>query len=320
MPGPADEAFAARSPLGGTLQAGVDQISINQEITFTLYKRVVLPLDGFVFYMKANPETTLVAEGSLHYASDSHQDESQTFTVNAVVFTSEDEVQDLNEVAPDEVYIGTFEGIQFAFNQRGSFYRQALQFHYRGNAIYPDIGPQVVDTPDSLDPDRVIVSNSLPLWLALNGYVPVNPGLGFPNPVTLYPALLVPANIAPPWAAVEIYTDPNSAGLMSAPLLDSTASHYQLVTERVKITLYGLRNDEALTFIDCVLQYSLAFDTFGIMNVPVPRDERRAQSELSVIAQKKSVEFDINYYQSTARNVARQLITKATTTFITKAS
>jgi hypothetical protein len=320
MPGPADEALAARTPLGSTLAAGVDQISEQQQITFTLYNRVVLPLDGYVFYVKVTPVQIITASGSLHYSTDTHQEETENLTINSVVFTSEEDVGDFNTVAPNQVYIATFDGIRFAFNSRAMLYKQAQLFHYRGNAIYPDIGPQVVDDASSLDPTRVIVSNSLPLWLAINAFEPPNPAIGFANPVTMFPSFLVPQNIAPPWASVDIQTDPNMAGLMSAPLLASDLSHYQLVTERVKITLYGLRNDQALTFIDCINQYSLAFNTFGIMNVPVPRDEKRIQSELSTIAQKKSVEFEINYYQSTARNVARQLIETVNETFIIKAA
>jgi hypothetical protein len=319
MAGPADEALAARTPLGSTLAAGVEQISIQQTVTFTLYNRVVLPLDGYVFWVKAAPQVDLVAMGSLHYASDSHQDETEDLTINTVLFTSEVSIDDFNDVNPNQLYIGTFDGIQFAFNSRGMFYKQTQLFHYRGNATYPDMSPQVVDTADSLDPESVIVSNSLPLWLALNGFVPPNPGLGFANPVTMFPSFLVPQNIAPPWASVDIQTGPD-AGLMAAPLLSSDSSHQQLVTERVKITLYGLRNDAALTFIDCVNQYSLDFDTFGIMNVPVLRDEKRTQSELSTIAQKKTVEFDISYYQFTARSVARQLIETVQETFIVTGS
>jgi hypothetical protein len=309
MAGPIDEALAARTPIGSTLAAGTEQISIEQTITFTLYERMVLPLDGYVFFVQSSPPQTLVATGSLHYASDSHQDESETFTINSVLFTSEEEVTDLNEVAPNQVYIGEFDGIKFAFNSRGMFYKQTQMFHYRGNAIYPDVGPQVVTSSADLDPDRVIVSNSLPLWLALNGYTPINSGAGVANPVTMYPSFLVPQNIAPPFAAVFI--PPVTEGLAAAANVASDGSQGQLVTERVKITLYGLRNDDVLTFIQCALQYSLNYGTFGIMNVPVPRDEHRTQSELSVIAQKKTVEFEVSYYQSVVRTIARQLILKA---------
>ena len=36
------------------LAAGVDMLSIQQEITFTRYIRLVLPLDGYVFWVKAD--------------------------------------------------------------------------------------------------------------------------------------------------------------------------------------------------------------------------------------------------------------------------
>ena len=313
-----DEAISAPTPLGSTLGAGVDNISSYQTITFTLYNRVVLPLDGYVFWVQASPVQTVTASGSLHYSSDVMQEETQTLTVNTVLFTAKEPVEELNQVGPGQVYIGEFDGVRFAFSQRGMFYRQASLWHYRGAAIYPDIGPQVVTDGTTLDPTKIIVSNSLPLWLALNGYVPPNPGLGFANPVTLYPSFLAPKNIAPPWGTVHITTD-NNAGLASAPLLLPDGSHYQLVTDRVKITLYGLNNDDALTFIDCVNAYSLAYETFGVMNIPVLRDEKRTQAELAVIAQRKAVEFEISYYQSTARNIAQQLITEVNAAFIVAA-
>jgi hypothetical protein len=69
----------------------------------------VLPLDGHVFWIKANPLEQIVVTGSLHYASDSHQEESGSFTVNSVVFTSEEEINDLNDVSPNEMWIADFD-------------------------------------------------------------------------------------------------------------------------------------------------------------------------------------------------------------------
>jgi len=313
-----DEALAARTPLGAALSSGVDTVSNDQNVVFTLYNRVVLPLDGYVFYVQVAPLQTVTVPGSIHYATQVSQEESETYDIDSVVFTSKQDVDEFNQLGPNQLYIGTFDELQFAFSSRGMFYKQALLYHYRGNAIYPDVGPQVVTSQAQLDPTQVIVSNSLPLWLALNGFEPPNPGLGFANPVTMFPSFLVPRNIAPPWASVDITTDPNG-GLMNAPLLSSDSSHQQLVTDRVKITLYGLNNEQAQTFLDCVNQYSLDFDTFGIMNVPVLRDAKRTQAELGVISKKKEIEFEINYYQFTARNVARQLIETVIVTFLPQA-
>ena len=334
-----DEAIGAPTELGGNLQAGVDQISSDQVVVFTKYVKVVLPLDSYVFWVKADlvgpsalynatainrfaynkspvvtAAATINAPGSLHYATDTRQEEANTIAVNRVVFTSEQEIQDLNQVGPNVLFIGVIDGVKFAFSSRGSFYRQADLWHYVGTAVYSDMETQVVDDPRTLDRRSVIVSNSLPLWLAFNGYAPF---YGFGNPtLMLYPSFLLPSNLAPPYGAVHIPPE-NTRALGSAPRIARDSSHSQLVSDRVKITLFGTRNFNALDFLDCVLQRSLDYDEFGIMgSIPVVRDEKRTQSELNAIAQKKTIDFEISYYQSRMNDVARTLILSAIPTFL----
>lgn len=334
--GTLDEAVGSASPLRAALDAGVDALSQVQEITFTKYVRVVLPLDGYVFWVKAtllSPSALfnsmayneikydqsgvivadapiLIAKGSLHYASATQQTEDANYAKNTVVFTSEDEVKDLNTVDGNQVFIAEFEGVRFSFSSRGSYYRQANLYHYVGNALYSTMDTQLVDNPEQLNTRDVIVSNSLPAWLALSNYIrPYSAYINQP-PIPLYPSFLVPDNIAPPFGAVHIYPEGTQA-LQSAPLLDSTLSHTQLAKDRVRITFYGLRNDRALDFIDSVNQYSLDTDVIGIMNIPTMRDEKLTQNELNILAQKKTVEYDVSYYQSSMRNIARQYIKHA---------
>lgn len=314
MPG-LDEQARAKPPLASDLAAGNENLSANETVTFYLHGEAILPLDGYRFWVRVYPEKKLDVKGSFHFTSDTVQEADQNFTLNRVIFTAEREVNPFNTVAPKTMWIAEYENIMFAFTARGAYYKEADLFHYVGNAVYPDMRPQVVKSAGQLQSDRVIVSNSMPLWLALNNYVPPNPGVGPPVPTAMYPAFLMPPDLGPPWAAVDI--PPAVEGIMSAPLTDpNTGSQAQLVTETVKVTLWGLRNDEALTFIQAVLQYSLAYGTFGVMNIPVPRDERRTQSELDTLAQKKTVEFVINYNQATARSIAVQLIETVETTFL----
>ena len=308
----AAESLAAKTELGGDLAAGVAAISANQEITFTQYTQTVLPLDGYIFWVKANPLKQVKVMGSLHYASDSQQLAEESYTLNRVVFTSLSEIQEFNTVNATTLFIGKIDGIQFAFTSRGSFYKRADLYHYVGNAIYPDMSPQVVDYGTDLHVDKAIVSNSLPLWLGMNGYTPINGGAGFAMPVTMYPSFLSPQNIVPPFATIDIAPEGTDV-MAAAPALGSDRSHSQLAMDRVKVVLWGLRNDDAMTFIDSVNAYSFNTNLFGIMNSPVIRDEKRTQSELNTIAQKKSVIFDISYNQYSARAVARQLIVKAQT-------
>lgn len=327
--------------LPADLAAGVDAISSNQVVRFTRYLRVVLPLDGFVFWVKADllspsaifnamggfnnaglnqPRLVtkkaghLDAKGSLHYATDTRQEEAETYGLNRVVFTSEVEVQDLNEVAPNELYLGTFQGIRFAFTARQSFYKQADLYHYVGNAVYPDMETQIVDDVGSLRAADLVVSNSLPIWLSMANTAPVD-YLPFSNPFPMYPSFLAPNNIVPPWITVHVPPESTKA-LGSTPVLGRRLTHSQLTEDTVRITLWGLRNDEAMNFVDFVNQFSYYTDLIGIMNTPVPRDEKRTQSETNTLAIKKTIEYQVSYQQLSVRDVARQLILRVIPTFI----
>ena len=348
MPTAAEASFAP-TPLSSDLRAGIEQLSAQQEITFTQYLKVILPLDGFVYWVKADllsPSATynsasspynsvywngqatittaarqIVARGSLHFASTKIQDETESYGRNRIVFTSEDPLhQDFSQINNSMIYIGTlggaFSGVRFAFSNRENFYKQADIWHYVGDAVYPFMGTQIIDNAQQINTNQQIVSNSLPLWLKLNNYTPTLPSYGFGNTTPLFPSFLVDPNTPPPFASVHIYPSSTQA-IASTPRIGFRSSHQQLTRERVKITIYGLGNGYAMDFVDCVNQYSTDYDLFGLMNVPTMRDEKMSQDELAIIAQKKSIEYEISYYQLRARHIARQIIGQAIPTFTT---
>jgi len=326
-----------QSPLAADLAAGLGAISQQQTIQFTKYLRVVLPIDGSVFWVRADlagPSALLnrsplsvfapnqapveaaaafiTAPGSLHYAASTVQREEDTYTSNRIVFTSLVEVDEFRDIGPNVLYLGTFDGVRFAFSQRGNLYRpQAGLFHYVGNAVYSDMATQIVDDPLTLNTREPVVSDSLPIWLMLNGYVAP---YGFSNPgVTLYPSFLVPSNLTPPFVAVHCQ-DPQA--LAGAAVLGETLSSRQLTQERVRLTTYGLRNGQVNDLLQCILQFTMDYpDLMGVMNMPIVRDDKQPQPELYVIAQRKTIELDVNYYQARARDVARQLILSAVPTY-----
>lgn len=326
------EILDAPTAMAGDLQQGVKTLALDQEITFRLYRRVVLPIDGFVFWVRADlanrqffqtsklttaaevgeadletEELSLVAKGSLHYTADIRQEEPETYAANRVTFTSIEEVQELNAVAPGTLWIGEFDGLRFAFSSLSARYRQAGIWHYSGFAVYPDTLPLVVDDIQSAPFSTAqVVSNSLPAWLAIAGYKPPWAFWGALPP--LFPSFLVPDNEAPPFAAVHI-TPEGTRGLASAPTIDrKTSTHTQLCVDQVRITLWGARNDQALDFVDAVNRYSLDTGVIGIMNIPVVRDDKRTQSELGIIAMKKVIDFEVSYLQHRMNNVAQQVI------------
>lgn len=339
--------YVGPTNLAGALAAGVENISYDQSLTFTKYVKLVLPFDGFVFWVRADrlsplalrtasllnvmgmgtsylgqpetpetasTETEFTVSGSLHYATDLAQEEAESSSRNRMIFTALSPVRNLNEAGPDVLYLCEHEGIKFTFAARGSYYFQAGLHHYIGQAVYQDMATQIVDDPVDFDTTHAVVSNSLPLWIALNYFEPAWPFIpSFPT-ARLYPSFLVDQNIAPPWVAVHIGGGDTSA-LQGQPLIGPRYQHYQLATDNVRLTFYGLRNNEAQDFMDALNQYSLDTGYFGIMNTPVIKDVKRTQVETGTLAQRKEADFQISYYQTQMRDIARQLILSATVAF-----
>ena len=377
------------APMTGVLDAGLDSLDLDQVVTFVQYQRVVLPLDGFVFWL--NTGLTQSFMGSLHYSTNLQQDLDETAAINSVLFSAKEPVRDLEEVAPDQLWVATKDSLRFAFARRAPFYEQAGIYHYTGEAVNPSMQTQLVDDPAAFDDVSPVVSNSLPFWLALVppytvdplttallSYPSADPGNGTPywnhrvlcrwpgappavsvltahllnytyGPntggmpfwdggvfsiawprvapsvfpglegigFTLFPSFLVPNNLPPPYGVVHIDGDTIEA-LQAAPQVDPMSTQWQLAKERVEVTLYGVRSDGAHDFISYVSWYSLISDTFGLMNVPVVQDQQRTQVELGVLGMKKKITFEIDYLQSRARAIARQLILQASLRLVTQ--
>jgi len=292
---------SSANPLQATLQAGVEVLSQDQIITFTKYIQLVLPADGFIFWAKTT--NTIDVKGSLHFAGDQNQNEDETVGKSHVIFTSESEINAFTDIAPTEMFIGTFGELRFSFNHKKNFYQQASLWHYVGDAIYPAMLSQFLDTASDFDNINPVVSNSLPIFLQLNRYFP------------MYPSFAIPANIQPPYGSVHI--DPSGTeAIQSIPFIDPITSHYQLTSDMVRITIYGERNTNVLDFQDYLYQNSLDTDNWGLMNTPVVQDEKRTQSEYNILAQKKTFTMKVSYYQTRVNDIARQLILSAKITFI----
>lgn len=293
--------------LNPTLGQGVAVVSGEQTVPFVQYVRYVLPLDGYVFWLRA--QQTMIA-GSLHVSAFEQQSEDESLAVNRVTFTTSTPVDCLNEIAPNTMWVGDWSGLRFAFSSRGPYYENAGLYHYAGEAVYPAMESQLVDVGAQLPRDTLVVSNSLPAWLAIQRYTPI--WLTPKNPdVTLYPSFAVPNNLRPPYGSVHI--DPaGTQALQATPLLGARSTHSQLTQDRVRVTLYGLTNAEAMDWFDTVNRFSEDTNTLGMMSNPVARDGKRGQVGLNILAMQKFFDFDVSYFQSSMRDVARQLIESAT--------
>ena len=323
MPSISETISDATTPLAEALRTGVQNISYTASVQFVKYIRLVLPLDGYVFWVRAdllsqsaqfgvmgyntdqfNRPTTQTAgrsitvKGSFHYQTELRQTEESTYSANRVVFTTDTEIEDLNDVGPTVRYIGEFDGIRFQFSKRGDFYKQANLNHYVGDAVFSTMDTQVIDNLSQLDVSEVVVSNSLPIWLSLNQFFPV------------YPAYLAPEDMVPPYATIYIPPDSTTA-IQAFADMDANSNQAQLCKDRVRITMYGVRNNAAQDYLQYLIQSSVNTDDFGMMNMPVLRDVWETQVELLVLAQKKVLDLEVSYYQTRARAIARQLILHA---------
>src|SRR5665213_1084890 len=188
--------------MAGALGDGVAALDLNQEVEFQRYTRVVLPIDRYVFWEPVDKQTV---QGALHITQEVDQGEDETYGAATIAFnTLEPVVQFVNQPI-DELWVGGFAGVRFAFAQQQGFFSQAGMWHYFGHAISPILARQLLDQDGMIDPGRAITSNSLPLWLALNTYVsPFKPAATPANRFLLYPAKLVPPNLPPPYGTVMI--------------------------------------------------------------------------------------------------------------------
>lgn len=304
MPSLDEIAESTGTQLSSVLQSAVETISSGQEITFRLYVRQVLPLDGFVYWVNAeiitpdelerigitNPHTTTI-KGSLHRQVVTEQSATSSRDVNNIIFTPITKADDFNIEDPNAIYLGEYEGTQFAFSRMESRYTQSGIFHYRGMAILPTMRSQIIDSPDDIS-DEQVISNSTPIWLALKQFA------------TVYPSFLVPSNLKPPYIAADVR---NTVPLQLAAAVRGSA-RYQLAQDSVRVTLYGFSNQMALDFVDYVVNKALDDEEFGITNVPIVSDAKSNQVEINALAKKKIVDFDVNYYQATTRDISHQLI------------
>jgi hypothetical protein len=316
VPSAAEAAATGGSQLQAALDAGLDLISADQAVTFQSYTKITLAPDSSVFWVANGTMET--AKGSLHFATDSVQEEDQNIGVNQFIFTSEQEVETFNSIAPTTLLIGSWpfpdgSNLQIVFSSRGKFYEEAGLWHYSGRAVYPAMQTQVISDASQI-PVGPIVSNSLPIWLLLTAVGQAN--------VPVYPSFLVPDNLVPPYIVAHVEPG-RTVAMQGAPFFQQTSQTLggtgfyqftadQLARDEVKLILYGFTNAMAWQYYSTLYNYSLVgpgeTPTFGFANSPAIQDEKRTQNEINAIAMKKSLSFQANYYQSAANAAAYRLI------------
>jgi len=291
---------------GPVLRDGLETLSFDQEMCFQKYTRVVLPLDGYVFWQPM--EESVSVKGSLHFTQEILQNEDETYGAISVYFSSFEPIVEFEKMPPDTLYVGQIREVKFAFFSQQGFYGPAKLWHYAGRSIPPAMLTQLLDTPGAVDATQPVTSNSLALWIAANTYTLTPVYSGLPTGLTLYPADLVPPNLLPPYGSVKIE---DTRALQAAPSnRGGTIGTDQLNADRVRITLYGLQHNAGRDFLTAILAYSKLTDNFGFMNSPTVIDGSRKEASLQAVGMQKFVLAEVSYFQSRVNNIARKLIQK----------
>jgi hypothetical protein len=303
------ESANVQTSMQAVLAAGIKVLSKSQKVLFQEYFKYTLPLDGTVYWLRStNPP--LEIEGSLHFISDKKQEVDQTVDVNRVIFSSLQEIANLNQQNSQNIFISQIiddsgDLIQAAFSTRGSFYEQSKIWHYRGDAVYPALMTQLINDLNEL-PLQPMVSNSLPLFMALNQYG------------TTFPSFLVSDNLIPTYIVANITA---TEALQSSPIPFSKKSTdnpntynfgtAQLMQDTVEIIMYGMNNQKAIKYLNYLLDTSVNKGEFGFCSIPSITDEKYTQTELGIIALKKKMQFKVSYNQITLDSIENNLIKSA---------
>ena len=127
-----DELQGASGSLHDALAAGIADISQATTVEFTLYQKVVLPLDGYVFWLRSG---SFEQAGAIHFSAERQQEETETRGRNTVIFTTQELVQDLNTEDTQTLAVGDIGGQLYSFGRHGWYFPQAGVYHYQGDGV-----------------------------------------------------------------------------------------------------------------------------------------------------------------------------------------
>lgn len=313
-PGKIGEIDFDPTALNASLRAGLEQLDQRSTFEFAKYARVVLPVDGFVFWKPTGARVTV--NGSMHFMQEWLQEADQAIGYTRVVLTSEQRIQEFAQEGQNAIFVATYKSqvnnsrdtFRYAFSAQAGFYGPAGLWHYVGYQIPPALLTQLLDPGTRIDQTRAVVSNSIPMWLGLRGFA--STFLQATQTLPIYPSFQAAENATAPYVVVDVLeTEP----LNAYPVLGVYGTHSQWCKDTCRVTMYGLQNNEALTFQDFINQYSLEneADGFGIMNMPVVKDVHRVQAELHGIAMKKEMTVEVSYNQQISTTKAYQFIEEA---------
>lgn len=281
------------APYAGVLRNGIDFLKENNKFIFITYSKAILPYDGFIFWIKRKEETVIVK--SIEHTAEEMLQEGDTFrSESTLILTSEEPLFDFSQNDLETIKVIVCNNNRYVIRKSGENTGESGIFHYMARIIEKPLESILLDSEDDFRSRKIQLSSSIPLFILLASgvfdLVPVH--------YDLYPAWLVPFNKKPPYITVEIIKTTALASGSQTVIHHEKEYLLKLVQEEVKFVLYGFDNDAAFIFLKQLEKWSTIYNYIGFMNMPCIEDEVHNQVELGSVAQKKSIELVISYYQS----------------------
>ncbi|QDH14152.1 hypothetical protein E3E12_08070 [Formicincola oecophyllae] len=292
-----------------------------QNITFRQYRRMVLPLDGHVFWVATGTTQTLAA--TLNAATSAVQTAQETASPTALTLTinASDDLKPFTARAQGLLWVGTWQGQDFAISNASTSDLNAGSVLYSGQTITAPFAAQFVDDASQLDNKALLTSSCLPAFLAMPSQpTPLTKSCPWPEGVPVFPSFAVPDDQPTPYIAV-CCRPKTLAPVSMAPSHDAASkTSSQIVREGVRLTLMGLDNQQACQVRDYVRQWALGHDSvLGVVNSPVIRDRPQKNPATATQAVRKTIDFTVMYPQRAMADIAMGLI-KAAAATLTRAS
>lgn len=276
----------------GALQDGLDTVRQGQTISFITYERVILPYDGFVYWVKTGNEQTLVAS-MVHDENELHHEDQNFRNDSGLIITTTEPLLDFSQDGLDTMSVFEYNNNLYVLRKTGYNSEQSGLFHNIARVIEPALRSILLDSKDDFLKKKAQFTNSIGLFVLLScGYFEFV-SIDYP----IYPEWLVPLNKKPPYITVGVTETEALNNGFNTVNVDNSLFLVKPAKDYVDINLYGLDNNEALNFLVKLERWSLFYKKIGFLNMPRIKDEQLAQNEIGSLAQKKIIELEIFYYQ-----------------------
>ncbi len=280
------------SPYANILRNGVDFLKDGQTISFTTYRRAVLPFEGFVYWIKLHGGEKSI-ESMIHKTDELYQEEDSFRNESTILITTRESLFNFSQDGIDEIKVFNYQDSLYVLRKTGENADQSGIYHNMAHIVEPQMQNTFLDTEDDFRNRNMQFSSSVPLFIMFSmGLFDL-----FQDHYDMYPGWLTPYNKKPPYISINVSDTEALSSATAYETVDGNTYIGKLVTEKVTFTLYGYDNEQIMIFLSDLEKWSMVYNYVGFMSSPAIVDEIHSKVETGTVALKKTIEVDISYIQ-----------------------